>query len=442
MSTMVESHISAANSAASGSTIAPRASRILITEDEYIVAFDLKLRLKRLGYEVVGIAACADDALLQIQDSKPDLVLMDIQLHGPIDGIDAAKLIRKENDVPIIFLTANSDKATLERAVCTQAFSYLLKPFNERELYFSIERALEQYRAARLLCEANERLEERVQQRTAELTASYTALQAEYQEHQRTFERLQTAQALARQAEQAKSQFLSTISHELLTPMNGVLGMVDMLFESSLTPHQRDHLKILQASGEDLLGILQELLDFSGMESGTLKHTPTTFDLREQLGAYLTPLIQRANKKSLQFHWHVDSQLPALVVADPMRIGQILVNLADNAIKFTDQGKIDILVHPVVSEDNRIQINFAVRDTGIGVPAAKREAIFEPFIQADGSHSRRHGGVGLGLSICDKLARMMGGAIELESSSGAGSTFCLKLWVDLPSASSLTTASL
>lgn len=419
-----------------------RPPRILITEDEYIVAFDLKLRLKKLGFDIAGIAASGDDAILQNHDAKPDLILMDIGLQGDMDGIEAAREIRAESDVPIIFLTANSDPASMERAISTQAFSYLLKPFNERELKFSIEMALEHSRTARLLRDAQEQLEERVKIRTAELAESYATLQTEYQLRQQTLNELQAAQSIAREADKTKNEFLATISHELLTPMNGILGMVDHMLESNPTKQQQEQLNIVKASADDLLEIIQGLLDFSRMQNGTIQCTPTSFLLREQVASYVNPLVLRAHDKGLSFKWHIDDDVPDTIVADPNRIGQILVNLVDNAIKFTDRGGVKIDVTRASQEGSRALLCFTVQDTGIGVPPDKQKLIFEPFIQADGSHSRRHQGVGLGLSIASRLVNIMGGKIDLESRPGAGSTFYFKLWVELPELPSLTTACL
>lgn len=426
----------------SANSCGERPTRILITEDEYIVALDLKLRLTKLGFEIVGIAASGDDAILQNQDAKPDLILMDIQLYGDMDGIEAARLIRAESDVPIIFLTANADQASMERASSTQAFSYLLKPFNERELKFSIQMALEHSRTNRLLREAHDLLEERVKARTAELVDSYNTLQHEFCLHRRTLDELQAAQAIARQADETKNEFLANISHELLTPMNGIVGMVDLMLENKPTPQQHDQLSIVKASADDLLEIIHGLLDFSRMQNGTIECIPTIFSIHELTASYLKPLALRAQEKGLSLDWHIADNVPGMLVADPNRIGQILVNLTDNAIKFTEHGEVKVEVNRLSQESSRLQLRFSVQDTGVGVPENKQKLIFEPFVQADGSHSRRHDGVGLGLSIAARLVNIMGGKINLESRPGSGSTFRFDLWLELPEAPSLTTACL
>jgi len=406
-------------------------AKILITEDELIVALDLQSRLQHLGYEIVGIASSGDDAILLVQENHPDLVLMDIMLFGEMDGIDTAKHIREECDVPVIFLTANADQATLERACATHPFSCLLKPFKERELHMSIEMALHHHSTARELREAHDLLEQRVQERTAELAATNIALQNEVHRHLKTLEELYAAHAIAQSADRAKNEFLATISHELLTPMNGILGMTDLLKESSPTPQQRECINVVQLSGETLLAIINDMLDFSRIETGTVDVAPTPFSLREQLDACLKPLELRARNKSLQLSWNTSADVPDRIITDPIRIGQVLINLVGNSIKFTDRGQIEIKVAQLTREQNRVQLRFSVRDTGIGVPKEKQKAIFEPFVQADSSFTRRFGGAGLGLTISARLVTLMGGKMELESEPAAGSTFHFDLWADI-----------
>jgi len=408
-----------------------RPARILITEDEFIVALDLQSRLQHLGYEVVGIASSGDDAILQVQDNQPDLVLMDIMLYGELDGIEASRQIREEFDVPVIYLTANADSATLERAGSTHPFSCLLKPFKERELKFSIDMALYHHRTAQQLRMAYDELERRVQKRTAELAASNNALQNELRLHRKTMEDLCAAQTIAQSADRVKNEFLATVSHELLTPMNGILGMTQMLKETSPTAQQREYLDVVQLSGETLLNIINDMLDFSRIETSTMRFSPVAISLREQVDAFFKPLKLRARDKSLQFSWAIADDVPDQLNTDPLRLGQVLINLVGNSIKFTDCGQIEVKVAQLGVENNRVHLAFSVRDTGIGVPEGKQKAIFEPFVQADSSFSRRYGGAGLGLSISERLVALMGGNISLESKLGEGSTVRFDLWSDL-----------
>ena len=417
----------------------PGPAKILITEDEFIVALDLQSRLHNLGYEVVGIASSGDDAILQVQDKQPDLVLMDIMLYGGMDGIDASNHIRELCDVPVIFLTANSDPATLERAGATHPFSCLLKPFKERELKFSVDMALYHHRTTRQLRAAHEELEQRVQERTAELSATNNALQNELQLHQDTLKKLRAAQAIAYDADLTKNEFLATISHELLTPMNGVLGMTELLREAAPTPLQRQYIDAVQLSGETLLGLINDMLDFSRIETGTMTSPRTPFSLSHHLNDFLKPLKLRACAKSLELSWTIAEDVPDLLIADPAHIGQVLVNLVGNAIKFTESGHIDVTVKPRHLEHDRVELAFAVRDTGIGIPDDKQTAIFEPFVQADNSFSRRYGGAGLGLSIANRLVKLMGGSLNIESKPGAGSLFQFNLWADIVADKNLDT---
>ena len=405
--------------------------KILITEDELIVALDLQSRLQNLGYEIIGIASSGDDAILNVEDNHPDLVLMDIMLAGEMDGIETARQIREHHDIPIIFLTANGDPGTLERAGATHPFSCLLKPFKERELKFSIEMALYHHTTTRQLRDAHDLLEQRVQERTAELAATNIALQKELRRHRKTHEDLCVAHAIAQNADRAKNEFLATVSHELLTPMNGILGMTELLKQAAPTPQQRDYINVVQISGETLLSIINDMLDFSRIENGTMEFNPTPFSLREQLDAFLKPLKLRATDKSLSFSWNTAADVPDRIVADPVHIGQVLINLVSNAIKFTNSGQIEVNVTQLAREHKRVHLGFSIRDTGIGVPENKQKAIFEPFVQADGSHSRRFGGAGLGLSISTQLVALMGGKMSLESKVDAGSTFQFDLWAEI-----------
>jgi len=406
-------------------------AKILITEDEFIVALDLQSRLQHLGYEVVGIASSGDDAILQVQDKHPDLVLMDIMLYGGMDGIDASKHIRDQFDVPVIFLTANSDPATLERAGATHPFSCLLKPFKERELKFSVDMALFHHRSTRQLRDAHDELEQRVQERTAELAATNNALQNELQLHQNTLRNLRAAQAIAYDADLAKNEFLATVSHELLTPMNGVLGMTELLRDTAPTPLQCQYIDAVQLSGETLLAIINDMLDFSRIETGTMESPRTSFSLSKQLSSFLKPLELRASAKSLRLSWVIADDVPDILVADPVHIGQVLINLVGNAIKFTESGQVDVTVTTLHLEPDRVELGFAVRDTGIGIPEDKHTAIFEPFVQADNSFSRRYGGAGLGLSIATRLVKLMGGSLTVDSKPSAGAVFKFSLWAGI-----------
>ncbi len=246
-------------------------------------------------------------------------------------------------------------------------------------------------------------------------------------EKKKAEEELRKARQAAEEANQAKSEFLANVSHEVRTPLNGILGLTELTLETPLTPVQRDYLQMVRSSTHSLLAVLNDLLDFSKIEAGKLELTPEPFDLRARLAEMLKPFAVRAYEKGFEFTYHVDNDVPDRLIGDWGRLRQVLVNLIGNALKFTEHG--EVYVHAALGESSKassspsIALHFSVSDTGIGVPADKQQAIFHPFVQVDGTTSRKYGGTGLGLAICQRLASLMGGRLWLESTPGQGSTF-------------------
>ncbi len=366
---------------------------ILVVDDEQIVALDIRRTLERLGYAVCAVEADGPSAVQRAGDLRPDLVLMDIRLRGEMDGIQAAGIISAKLRIPVIYLTAYSDQATLERAKTANPFGFLIKPFEERELHSTIEIALLKHSAE---C------------------------------------RLDEARRKAEQENLAKSGYFADMSHEIRNSLNGIVGMTDLALDTTLSGEQREYLSTVLDSAENLLSILNDVLDISRIEARRLSLSEKPFDISQTVSKAVRSIRPDADKKGLNVSWDMAPDVPESIKGDAGRLHQILVNLLGNAIKFTERGSVSVEVNQIrdalrtpagASAEPAVHLLFSVRDTGMGIPDDRLQTVFERYRQVDRESASPQTGSGLGLAICKELVELMDGKIWVRSRLNQGSTF-------------------
>ena len=284
--------------------------------------------------------------------------------------------------------------------------------------------------AEEVLREAHDDLEIRVRERTSELSQAKEELEvineellAEISEHERLEDNLIVAKESAEAAVQAKAAFMANMSHELRTPMNAIIGMTSLLLDEPLTAEHKDYLETIRNSGDALLMLINEVLDFSKLEREKAELEYQPFDLRKCIEDALDLVTARAADKNLELAYAMDGVVPDMIICDPARLRQVLTNLLDNAVKFTDQGEVEVSVKGSSLDWGGYEISFEIRDTGVGIPAESMGKLFQAFSQVDQSYAKRYSGTGLGLAICKRLVELMGGKIWVDSIPAKGSKF-------------------
>ncbi len=403
--------------------------KILVVDDNPQNLISMETILEEIEAEI-HTATSGVETLKLCSRNDYSLILLDVQMPG-IDGFETAKCLRaveKTRYTPIIFITAyDNDQSLVTKGYEVGAIDFQFKPVDPLILVSKVKVFLqlrEQHQT--IVAESNKNLKLR-----DELEAYKVSLEDKVEARTRSLnDARKQALALeekANQASKAKSEFLATMSHEVRTPLNGMLGMLDFLLDTKLDEDQFKLARTVHNSAEELFHVLSDVLSYSEVESGQLKLEIVEFSLESVLNKFVDNISFSAEEKMMNVSCCLSPEIPSKLLGDPVRISQILHNLANNAVKFADSGEVNIDVRLLKQEEGVSWVDFKVTDTGIGISKTGLKSLFKAFSQINSSMTRQYGGIGLGLALCRKLVEEMRGEIDVHSEMGEGSTFTVIL---------------
>jgi len=390
---------------------------ILVVDDEEDVLRMVSVCLNQSDYRVCT-AGSAEEAYRLVEGYEFDAIITDVMMPGE-DGIEfLAKVHQRQPDVPVIVMTGFAQLQTAVNAIKNGAFEFICKPFDLLHLRQVIGKAVEYAGLRRMEKNYRAELEEMVARRTDELKNALA--------------QLEESRASLLQAACDKSEFMSTITHEMRTPMNGVIGALDLLADAGLSGTQREYLFLARQAADNMLELVDRMLSFSDGVGRGYNVRLEGFDLLLAIETAALEHRPRFAEKGLSFDTQLAPALPGQIRCDKGQWARLLDILLGNALKFTEKGGVLLEVSADRIDDCQAVLRMTVRDSGIGIPAGMLTRIFDPFVQVDGSLTRRFGGVGLGLSIARQIAQLLGGRIWAESTPGEGSSFNFLMNVALP----------
>ncbi|WP_275109998.1 response regulator [Paralabilibaculum antarcticum] len=378
-----------------------------MVDDKEENLISLEYILSDFDVEVVK-AYSGEEALKCTLKDEFAMAILDVQMPG-MDGYETLELMRhrkKTKYLPVIFVSAiHQSDFHIVKGIETGAVDFIPKPITPEVLKGKVSIFLDLYR----------------QRKELDLVLKYL---------ENKNEELIIAKNKAEEATNAKSMFLANMSHEIRSPMNGILGLSKLLLQSDLNDEQKDMLEVMSNSGEHLLQIINDILDFSKIEAGQIELECIDFDIRKVCDTIFQLLNFRAIEKGIEFKIEIDDMVPENLIGDSFRLNQILMNLANNAIKFTQEGSVTISIKCLEKKNEQVTLFFAIKDTGIGISADAQTKLFREFTQSNSTITREFGGTGLGLAISKNLTNLMGGKISLQSQLGVGSDFMVELNFD------------